>query len=99
MRAPSQSFDGGDALASSAGPGSSCPESGEWRSGSAPALGAGGRGFKSPLPDAAPPSGARRGRSSTAEPQPSNLMTPVRFSSPALDPSEYARGPIRSPQE
>jgi hypothetical protein len=24
---------------------------GEWRSGSAPALGAGGRGFKSPLPD------------------------------------------------
>jgi hypothetical protein len=25
--------------------------SGEWRSGSAPALGAGGRGFKSPLPD------------------------------------------------
>ena len=26
-------------------------EHGEWRSGSAPALGAGGRGFKSPLPD------------------------------------------------
>jgi hypothetical protein len=24
---------------------------GEWRSGSAPALGAGGRGFESPLPD------------------------------------------------
>jgi hypothetical protein len=27
---------------------------GEWRSGSAPALGAGGRGFKSPLPDSTP---------------------------------------------
>ena len=28
-----------------------CTGHGEWRSGSAPALGAGGRGFKSPLPD------------------------------------------------
>ena len=28
---------------------------GEWRSGSAPALGAGGRGFKSPLPDRSGP--------------------------------------------
>ena len=34
--------------------------SGEWRSGSAPALGAGGRGFKSPLPDHPDPTrGAR----------------------------------------
>ena len=62
---------------------SSTFESGEWRSGSAPALGAGGRGFKSPLPDPA------RGCSSMAEPQTSNLMTRVRFSSPAPDPQEY----------
>jgi hypothetical protein len=35
--------------------------SGEWRSGSAPALGAGGRGFKSPLPDSRSDHDARVG--------------------------------------
>ena len=52
------------------------------QSGSAPALGAGGRRFKSSRPD----HGAIRGCSSMVELQPSKLAMGVRFPSPALSP-------------
>src|SRR5205814_3985378 len=41
----------GDSARARAGAAGTLEGDGEWRSGSAPALGAGGRGFKSPLPD------------------------------------------------
>ena len=43
-------------------------KTGEWRSGSAPALGAGGRGFKSPLPDRVRARQALRERVTGVEP-------------------------------
>ncbi len=43
--------DDGEHVADRKAPRGNITGTGEWRSGSVPALGAGGRGFKSPLPD------------------------------------------------
>jgi hypothetical protein len=59
--------------------------------GSAPALGAGGRRFKSSRPDSEAGETAKQpcGCSSTVEPQPSKLVMGVRFPSPALEEGRF----------